>query len=77
MDLNVTVVLSLILIWQNLIHNLSANSDFLYLLDKEVSNIGAITELTIIKMEIKEPSAAHGSVCDCWKAELAPALLSC
>lgn len=70
------MALSLILIWQNLIHNLSANSDFLYLPDKEMSNIGAISELTIIKMEIKEPSAAHGPVCDCWKAELAPALLS-
>lgn len=48
-----------------------------YLPDKEVAIIGAIAEFTITKMEIKEPSAAHGQVCDCWKAELAPALLSC
>lgn len=51
-----------------------SHSDFLCLQDKEVPNIGAITAHTIMKME---PSPAYGHVCGRWKAELAPALLSC
>lgn len=55
------------------------HSDFLYMLDKEVPNIGAITDLTsLIMMEIKEPSAAYGQVCGPMEGlKLAPVLLSC
>lgn len=55
--------------------NLS-NSDFLYQKDKEVPGIGAITGLTNMRTEIKEPSPAFVQLCGRWKAELAPALLS-
>lgn len=53
-----------------------SHSDFLYLQDKEVPNIGAITELTNMKMEIKEPSSAYGQVCGRWTGTCTAILLA-
>lgn len=46
-----------------------SHTDFLFsLLDEEAPNIGAIAELTLIKMEIKAASPLHGQACGRWKA---------